>query len=99
MQPRIWQSDETMALDDFARRPTHCIVEYGYRGFHAHFVRVAIRNSALRHNLRGLQFQESTVSMERSCIEGNLNGIQFCDSTVQLSDSIITGSYWGLRGE
>ncbi|AMV70639.1 hypothetical protein DBW_0239 [Desulfuromonas sp. DDH964] len=76
----------------------HCIVEYGYRGFHAHFASAAIRDSVFRHNLRGLQFQESTVNMERCRIEDNLNGIQFRNSVVQLRDSVITGSYWGLRG-
>ncbi len=76
----------------------HCIIEYGYRGFHAHFARAVIRDSAFRHNLRGLQFQESTVNMERCRIEDNINGIQFRDSRVQLRDSVITGSYWGLRG-
>lgn len=76
----------------------HCIVEYGYRGVHAHFARAAIRDSAFRRNLRGLQFQESTVSLERCRIEDNLNGLQFRNSMVQLHDSVISGSYWGLRG-
>ena len=76
----------------------HSIVEYGYRGFHAHFARAAIRDSDFRRNLRGLQFQESTVSVARCRIEDNLNGLQFRDSTVSLRDSVVTGSYWGVRG-
>jgi len=96
-RPGAWGAINTMMSEE-ENVLAHCIVEYGYRGFHAHFARAAIRDSVFRRNLRGLQFQESTVSMERSRIEDNLNGIQFRDSTVQLSDSIITGSYWGLRG-
>jgi parallel beta-helix repeat protein len=76
----------------------HCIVEYGYRGFHAHFASAVIRNSTFRHNLRGLQFQESTVSLKSSRIVDNRNGIQFRNSKVSLSDVDIFGSYWGLRG-
>jgi len=76
----------------------HVIVEYGYRGFHAHFAKAVIRDSVFRYNLRGLQFQESTVSLKNSRIVDNLNGVQFRDSKVSLSDVDIIGSYWGLRG-
>lgn len=75
----------------------HCQVEYGYRGFHAHFAMARLGNSLFRYNRRGAQFQESTVDIRHCAFIDNLNGIQFRDSTVTLHDSVISGGYWGLR--
>ncbi len=75
----------------------HCVMEYGYRGYHAHFSRVILADCIFRHNTRGLQFQESTVTMKRSRVVNNFNGMQFRDSDVVIDQSFISGSYWGLR--
>ena len=40
-----------------------CNVEYGYRGFHAHFAKAHLLNSHFSKNVRGAQFQESQVFM------------------------------------
>ncbi len=75
----------------------HCRVEYGYRGFHAHFAEARLADSLFRRNWRGAQFQESTVSISRCRFEDNYNGVQFRDATVTMTDTVITGSYWGVR--
>lgn len=75
----------------------NCLVEYGYRGFHAHFATARLVNSTFRYNRRGAQFQESTVTIDHCRFEDNYNGLQFRDSTVSIVDSRVTGGYWGLR--
>jgi len=73
------------------------IVEFGYRGFHAHFSRAHLKDSLFRDNVRGAQFQESSVVIDRCSFLDNTNGVQFRDSKVQMTASTISGSQWGLR--
>jgi len=75
----------------------HSIVEYGYRGFHAHFSWAKLQNSTFRKNMRGAQFQESQVIIDGCQFLDNNNGVQFRDSKVILRGSTISGSQWGLR--
>ena len=75
----------------------HSIVEYGYRGFHAHFSRARLQSSTFRKNMRGAQFQESQVVIDSCRFLDNNNGVQFRDSKVVLHGSSISGSQWGLR--
>ncbi len=75
----------------------HCIVEYGYRGFHAHYSRARLFNNIFRNNMRGAQFQESQVVIDDCRFLDNTNGVQFRDSKVTLRGSTISGSHWGLR--
>lgn len=75
----------------------YSIVEYGYRGFHAHFSRARLQNSTFRNNMRGAQFQESQVVIDGCRFLDNNNGVQFRDSKVTLSGSFISGNQWGLR--
>ncbi|BCR05344.1 hypothetical protein DESUT3_24130 [Desulfuromonas versatilis] len=75
----------------------HCIVEYGYRGFHAHFARAAIKTSRFRYNVRGAQFQESTVDISDSEVVDNLNGLQFRNSEVNLEGLVVARNHWGMR--
>jgi len=97
-QPKAgdWGAINMMASEQ-DNRLEHCVVEYAYRGFHAHFARSRLSDSEFRHNTRGAQFQESTVSIERCRFLDNLNGLQFRDSAVELHDTRIAGNYWGLR--
>jgi len=98
-QPRRgdWGALNIMVSDGPASRLEHVTVEYGYRGFHAHFSNAEIFSSTFRNNLRGVQFQESTMKLHDCRIEDNLNGIQFRDSKVELVGNWIHGNYWGLR--
>ncbi|NJC87593.1 MAG: hypothetical protein FIB02_03535 [Desulfuromonas sp.] len=75
----------------------HSVIEYAYRGFHAHFAQATLRDSLLRGNLRGAQFQESRVSIERCQLVDNSNGLQFRDSEVELIDSHVARNQWGVR--
>lgn len=75
----------------------HAIVEYGYRGFHAHYARARLLNSQFRNNMRGAQFQESQVVIDTCRFMNNTNGMQFRDSQVTLKNTTISGSQWGLR--
>jgi hypothetical protein len=86
-----------MMMSEGDNRLVHCIMEYGYRGYLAHFSSVAVTDCIFRHNVRGLQFQESTVTLRRCLILENFNGLQFRDSDVIIEQSRISGSYWGLR--
>jgi hypothetical protein len=95
-QPGDWGA-VNMMVSDQENLLLHTIVEYGYRGFHAHFSRAKLDKSVFRNNLRGAQFQESQVSIHACRFLDNVNGIQFRDSQVLLEDSTISGSQWGLR--
>lgn len=95
--PGDWGALNMMA-SEADNRLEHCVVEYAYRGFHAHFARTRLENSEFSRNVRGLQFQESTVAIEGCRVVDNLNGIQFRDSAVQLVDSLVADNYWGVRG-
>jgi len=75
----------------------NCIIEYAYRGFHAHFAQATLRDCLLRENVRGAQFQESRIVMERCRLLDNSNGLQFRDSEVELVDSHIARNQWGVR--
>ncbi len=94
--PGSWGAINMMMAEE-ENRLSHCIVEYGYRGFHAHFAAARVTDSIFRHNMRGFQFQESTVTVERCRVEENVNGMQFRNSTVLLRDCTVSGSYWGVR--
>lgn len=75
----------------------YCHVEYGYRGFHAHYAKARLLNSTFSRNMRGAQFQESQVFVDDCRFQDNLNGVQFRDSIVTMRNSVISGSHWGLR--
>ncbi len=77
---------------------SHCRIEYGYRGFHAHFAAARMDRCVLRHNQRGMQFQESDVEVTDTRIVDNLNGLQFRNSQVRLVRLLVQGNYWGMRG-
>lgn len=98
-KPRVadWGALNMMMSEEQPNLFEHCLVEYGYRGFHAHFSRAELRNSRFRNNQRGAQFQESEVLIEGCEFDNNFNGIQFRDSTVKLTDSKITDNNWGVR--
>jgi parallel beta-helix repeat protein len=95
-RPGDWGAINMMAAEE-ENILTHCLVEYAYRGFHAHFARAQVRHCEFRRNVRGMQFQESTVHIEDCRIIDNLNGVQFRDAQVTLQGTLIRGNYWGLR--
>lgn len=86
-----------MMVSEQENRLEHCRIEYGYRGFHAHFSRATLREVEFRDNLRGAQFQESQVVIEGGRFVDNTNGMQFRDSQVELSACLVAGNQWGIR--
>ena len=86
-----------MMTTESDNRLEHCVVEYAYRGFHAHFSNAVLRDCLLQGNQRGAQFQESRVVIERCRFLDNGNGVQFRDSEVDLVDSQIARNHWGVR--
>lgn len=94
--PGAWGAINMMGSEE-GNRLEHCVVEYAYRGFHAHFSGAQVRHSLFRRNVRGLQFQESTVTIDRCRVADNLNGVQFRDSKVVLAETAVTDNYWGVR--
>jgi len=92
-----WGALNMMASQD-GNRLEHCVVEYAYRGFHAHFAGGQIKDSLFRYNRRGAQFQESQVTIDGCRFVDNLNGLQFRDSTVTIRNSEVVGGFWGVRG-
>ena len=95
-RPGSWGAINMMVSEE-ENQLEQCIVEYGYRGFHAHFSRAKLIDSTFRNNMRGAQFQESQVFIEGCRFIDNINGIQFRDSKVDFKASVVSGSQWGLR--
>ncbi|HEY5672487.1 MAG TPA: right-handed parallel beta-helix repeat-containing protein [Malonomonas sp.] len=98
-QPRSgdWGALNMMMSEEGQNIFEHCVVEYAYRGFHAHFSKAELRNSRFRFNQRGAQFQESDVVIEDCTFADNFNGLQFRDSTVVLRRSKVQNNQWGVR--
>ncbi|WP_432822404.1 right-handed parallel beta-helix repeat-containing protein [Trichloromonas sp.] len=94
--PGDWGALNMMASEE-ENLLEHCLVEYGYRGFHAHFANASVKNSVFSRNLRGLQFQESTVVIDGCLVEKNFNGMQFRNSMVRLSATRVLDNHWGIR--
>ncbi len=95
--PGDWGTLNMMLSEAGENLLENCLVEYGYRGFHAHFSLARLRSSTFRYNQRGAQFQESTVSIEDSEFSHNFNGLQFRDSQVDIKNSRILNNHWGIR--
>lgn len=95
--PGDWGALNMMMSENGENLLEHCLIEYGYRGFHAHFSVASLHAVSLRNNLRGAQFQESTVQIEDSEFSHNFNGLQFRDSKVRITNSRIFANHWGIR--
>jgi parallel beta-helix repeat protein len=96
-QPGAWGAINLMASEEESEL-SFCVVEYAYRGFHAHFALAGLQDTEFRYNIRGTQFQESEVSFSRCRFIDNFNGLQFRDSLVRFEDLFVSGNYWGIRG-
>lgn len=95
--PGDWGAVNMMMSEEGENLFEHCLVEYGYRGFHSHFSTARLRSSTFRHNQRGAQFQESTVLISACNFINNFNGLQFRDSKVIMSETQVSSNHWGVR--
>jgi len=96
-QPGAWGAINLMASET-ASEISFALIDYAYRGFHAHFALAALQDTEFRYNIRGTQFQESEVSFVRCRFIDNFNGLQFRDSQVRFTDLRVSDNYWGIRG-
>jgi nitrous oxidase accessory protein NosD len=92
-----WGALNMMMSEESGNLLENCVVEYAYRGFHAHFSSAQLRDSLFRYNQRAAQFQESDVEIDNCTFENNFNGLQFRDSRVQMKNSRVSGNHWGVR--
>lgn len=75
----------------------NCIIEYAYRGLHAHFSDMTLIDCELRNNLLALQFQDSKVSIKNCNIHDNNHAMQFRDSKLNIEGTKIADNYIGIR--
>jgi len=92
-----WGALNMMMSEEGGNLLENCVVEYAYRGFHAHFSSARLRDSLFRYNQRAAQFQESDVTIDRCIFEYNFNGLQFRDSHVRMNNSRVSANHWGVR--
>ncbi len=95
--PGDWGALNMMVSENGENLLEHCLVEYGYRGFHSHYSIARLDSSTFRYNQRGAQFQESTVTINDCDFSHNFNGLQFRDSKVVIENSRVVGNLWGIR--
>ncbi|MHB8173626.1 MAG: right-handed parallel beta-helix repeat-containing protein [Nitrospirota bacterium] len=97
-RPGDWGAVNIMVSQGKINRLSHCIIEYGYRGFHMHFSKATITDSKLRNNYMGIQCQDSDLDVDRCEISGNKCGaIVFRDSRLKIRDCNIHDNRWGIR--
>ncbi len=97
-RPGDWGAVNIMVSQGRINRLSHCIIEYGYRGFHMHFSKASITDSKLRHNYMGIQCQDSDLDVERCEINDNKCGaIVFRDSRLKIKNCNIHDNLWGIR--
>ena len=95
--PGDWGALNMMMSEEDGNLLENCLVEYAYRGFHAHYSTAHLRASTFRYNQRGAQFQESNVKIEDCRFSDNFNGLQFRDSKVSIKNSRVNANHWGIR--
>lgn len=96
-RPGDWGAVNIMVSQGKKNELSHCVIEYGYRGFHMHFSKASISDSVMRHNYLGIQCQDSQLEVARCEITGNRGAIVFKDSKLKISGCRIADNYWGVR--
>ena len=96
-RPGDWGAVNIMVSAGKRNELSHCVIEYGYRGFHMHFSKASIHDSVMRNNYLGIQCQDSQLDVARCDITGNKGAIVFKDSKLKISGCRIADNYWGVR--
>ncbi|RJQ45884.1 MAG: right-handed parallel beta-helix repeat-containing protein [Nitrospiraceae bacterium] len=92
-----WDSINILNSDRTQNLIEHCQIENAYRGLHFHFSNVAVTESVLRNNERGIQFQESIVEIRGTHFYGNKSVLWARDSEIIFSDNAISHNYSGIN--
>lgn len=92
-----WDSINILNSDKGQNLIEYCQIEDAYRGLHFHFSNVAVADSVLRNNYRGMQFQESVVEIRGTWFYRNKSAFQARDSEIIFSDNVIYHNYAGMN--
>ena len=95
--PGDWIAINMMVSENKSNIFKNCVLEYSYRGFHAHFSTMNLIECEIRNNFLAIQFQDSDVTIKSCNIHDNNQGIQFRDSELDMEDTKITGNNIGIR--
>jgi hypothetical protein len=64
---------------------------------HFHFANVAVKETVIRGNSRGIQFQESIVEMSGTHFYDNNSALWARDSEISFHDNLVYGNYSGIN--
>jgi parallel beta-helix repeat protein len=92
-----WDSINILNSDNAQNLIEYCQIENAYRGLHFHFSNVAVTESVLRNNERGVQFQESIVEIRGTHFYGNKSVLWARDSEIIFSGNVISRNYSGVN--
>jgi hypothetical protein len=96
-KPGDWIAINMMVSENKRNIFKNCVLEYSYRGFHAHFSSMNIIECEIKNNFLAVQFQDSEVTIKKCNIHDNNQGIQFRDSKLEMEDTKIIGNNIGIR--
>ncbi len=92
-----WDAINILGSDRSRNLIEFCQIEDAYRGLHFHFANVAVSNTILRHNYRGLQFQESLVEIRDCQFYDNKSAVQARDSEVYFNNNQVFANINGVN--
>ena len=92
-----WDSINILNSDKAQNLIEYCQIENAYRGLHFHFSNVAVTESVLSNNERGIQFQESIVEIRGTHFYRNKSVLWARDSEIIFSDNVIAHNYSGIN--
>ncbi|MEW6601575.1 MAG: right-handed parallel beta-helix repeat-containing protein, partial [Nitrospirota bacterium] len=92
-----WDSINILNSDKAQNLIEYCQIENAYRGLHFHFSNVAVTESVLKDNERGIQFQESIVEIRGTHFYNNKSVLWARDSEVIFSDNVVSHNYSGIN--
>lgn len=92
-----WDSINIINSDKAQNLIEYCQIENAYRGLHFHFSNVAIAESVLKNNERGIQFQESIVDIRGTHFYRNRSVLWARDSEIIFNDNTIAYNHSGIN--
>ncbi len=96
-RPGDWGAINMMISEDKRNIFSNCVLEYSYRGFHAHFSAMNLVDCEIKNNFLAVQFQDSKVTIKGCNIHDNNQGMQFRDSTLLMEGTNLTNNNIGIR--
>jgi hypothetical protein len=91
-----WDAINIMSSNGPQNLIEYCQIEDAYRALHFHFSNVAVNNSVLRNNYRGMQFQEAVAEIRGNTVYGNKSGVRARDSEIVFDNNVLHSNYRGI---